>query len=70
MYKHNTTARLRPQPELCCGLDIFNCTEVVLTFADTIRQGRPTSSSADVSVPRLAGFSLITWFFFFFFFFF
>jgi hypothetical protein len=25
---------------------------------DTIRQGGPTSSSADVSVPRLAGFSL------------
>jgi hypothetical protein len=27
---------------------------------DTIRQGGPTRTSADVSVPRLAGFSLIT----------
>jgi hypothetical protein len=27
---------------------------------DTIRPGGPTRSSADVSVPRLAGFSLIT----------
>ena len=27
---------------------------------DTIRTGGPTRSSADVSVPRLAGFSLIT----------
>ena len=27
---------------------------------DTIRPGGPTRTSADVSVPRLAGFSLIT----------
>ena len=27
---------------------------------DSIRQGGPTRTSADVSVPRLAGFSLIT----------
>ena len=27
---------------------------------DSIRQGGPTRASADVSVPRLAGFSLIT----------
>ena len=30
------------------------------TNVDTIRQGGPTRTSADVSVPRLAGFSLIT----------
>jgi hypothetical protein len=32
LYNHTPTARLRPHPELCCGLDIFNCTEVVLTY--------------------------------------
>ena len=31
-----------------------------LSTFDTIHQGGPTSSSADASVPRLAGFSLIT----------
>ena len=34
---------------------------LLLTAAfDTIRPGGPTSTSADVSVPRLAGFPLIT----------
>ena len=34
---------------------------LLLTGAfDSIRQGGPTRTSADVSVPRLAGFSLIT----------
>ena len=34
---------------------------LLLTGAfDTIRQGGPTRTSADVSVPRFAGFSLIT----------
>jgi hypothetical protein len=32
---------------------------------DTIRPGGPRRTSADVSVPRLAGFSLITFTFFF-----
>ena len=29
LYNHSPTARLRPHPELCCGFDIFNWTEVV-----------------------------------------
>jgi hypothetical protein len=28
LYNHTPAARLRPHPELCCGFDIFNCTEV------------------------------------------
>ena len=38
-----------------------NLVPLLLTGAfDSIRQGGPTSTSADVSVHRLAGFSLIT----------
>ena len=33
LYNHSPTARLRPHPELCCGFDIFNWTEVVHLYA-------------------------------------
>jgi hypothetical protein len=40
-------------------MDAVFITTYVVTF-DSIRQGGPTRTSADASVPRLAGFSLIT----------
>jgi hypothetical protein len=37
LYNHTPAARLRPHPELCCGFDIFNCTEVVKYFTRRAR---------------------------------
>ena len=48
---HHSRARLT--------MDAVFITTYVVTF-DSIRQGGPTRTSADASVPRLAGFSLIT----------
>ena len=42
LYNHTPTARLRPHPELCCGFDIFNWTEVV-----HVQAGRSVDRSLD-----------------------
>jgi hypothetical protein len=44
---------------VCLSVSALKLTYCAPAF-DSIRQGGPTRTSADVSVPRFAGFSLIT----------
>jgi hypothetical protein len=57
----NTSARLAEQKKACITGELLSLLNSSLSFSlDYLLTYLPTRTSADVSVPRLAGFSLIT----------